>query len=90
MHCLSKAVRAKMIKKKIANPYMRFRLEINGCTKEKVTTGQHSETGLEAPETFFVELDAYEKKYGKADPEKISFEEVEPGVVKAGVSCLRF
>ena len=79
-----------MIKKKIANPGMRFRLEVNGCTKEQVITGQHSETGLEAPETFFVEIDAYEKKYGKPDPDKVVFDEVEPGVIKAGVSCWRF
>ena len=69
---------------------MRFRLEANACTREKVSTSSVGETGLEGPETYFVELEFYEQRYGKAKPEDIVFDEPEPGAgLKAGVSYLR-
>lgn len=65
---------------------MRFRLESHGCTLEKVVTAVTGESGLEQPDEFFVELDAYESEHGKADPQDIVFEETVPGsgVLKAG------
>lgn len=70
---------------------MRFRLEANACTLEKVSTSSVGETGLEGPETYFVELEFYEQRYGKARPEDIVFDEPEPGAgLKAGVSELCF
>ena len=67
---------------------MRFRLESNGCTRETVKTSTTGESGLEAPETYWVELDVYEARYGPARPEEIVYEEAEPGsgVKKAGVA----
>lgn len=81
------ACRAKLVKLKVANPSMRFRLESNACTKEALTTASIGESGLEAPDAYWVELDVYEERYGKANPDQIVFEEPEPGTgLKAGVS----
>ena len=71
------AVRARLVKMKIENPGMRFRLESNGITRERVTTATVGECGLEAPEVYFVELDVYERANGKANPDDIVFEETE-------------
>lgn len=79
------AVRQRLVKLKIDNPQMRFRLEANGCTLEKVKTSLVSESGLEAPDEYWVELSAYEKKYGAANPADIVYEEVD-GTSKAGVA----
>ena len=67
---------------------MRFRLESNACTREAVTTSTTGESGLEAPEMFWVELDVYEARYGPARPDEIVYEEMEPGsgVKKPGVT----
>lgn len=79
------AVRGKLVKLKQSNPNMRFRLEANQCTAESVRTSMQSETGLEEPEEFWVELSAYELEYGPADPSHIVYEERD-GVSKAGVN----
>lgn len=74
-----------MIRLKQEQPGMRFRLENNACTKDVVCTASVGESGLEAPEEFFVELDAYRLKYGDPAQEDIVFDEVD-GVKKAGVT----
>jgi len=81
----TKAVRNNLLKLKNENPSMRFRLESNRCTKEALCTATVGESGLEAPEEFFVELDIYRLKYPDPSPEEIVFEEID-GVQKAGVS----
>ena len=53
--------------------------------KETVQTSEKAETGLEAPESFFVELGAYQDEYGDADPASIVFENVD-GVMTAGAT----
>ena len=71
------------------SPGMRFRLEANSLTREKVSTAVVQESGLECPDSFFVELDAYKLAYGEEPSEDmIVYEEVEPGsgVKKPGVS----
>ena len=63
---------------KQANPAMRFRLEQNHCTREAVVTASKSEQGLEAPEEFWVETDAYEEATGnKVSPDDIVYEEID-------------
>ena len=74
-----------MIRLKQEQPGMRFRLENNACTKDVVCTAVVGESGLEAPDEFSVELDAYRLKYGDPSPEDITFDEID-GVKKAGVS----
>ena len=69
---------------KIDNPQMKFRLETN-MAKERVMASQTAESGLEAPEEFWVTLDVYERDNGPADPARIVWEEVD-GVRTAGVS----
>lgn len=64
---------------------MRFRLESNACTKETLVTSNVGESGLEAPESYFVELDQYRLKYPEPSPEEIVFEDFN-GVLKAGVA----
>ena len=73
------AVRQKLVKMKQDNPHLRFKLESRGITREKVTTSNVGEAGLEQPDEYFVELSAYESQYGEADPRDIVFDEVEPG-----------
>ena len=81
-------VRTKLCKLKLANPNMRFRLEQNSCTKECLCTSNAEEVGLEAPESFFVEIDAYEDAYGcQPAPEEIVYEETDKGM-KPGATRL--
>eukprot|EP00435_Cladocopium_sp_Y103_P018821 s71_g4.t1 len=67
---------------------MRFRLETNACTRDTVTTSTTGETGLEAPDVYFVELEAYESRYGPAKQEEIVYEENEHGVKKPGITTV--
>ena len=83
------AVRQRLIKLKTENPHMRFRLEANGCTRESVKTSLSSEVGLEAPESYWVELSAYELEHGKANPADIVYEEYK-GVLTKGDTCLHW
>ncbi len=77
-----------MVRLKQENPHLRFKLESRNVTRESVTTASVGQSGLEAPEEYFVELAQYEKMRGKANPNDIVFEEIIPGsgVMKAGVS----
>lgn len=79
------AVRNRLVRIKVDNPTTRFRLEKTGCTREKVKTAQVSESGLEGPEEFFVELREWEEENGKADASEIVLEEIK-GVLTQGVS----
>ena len=67
---------------KIANPAMRYRLESNGVNKQAVTLSERTESGLEAPETFWVELSEYDGD--PVDPSEYVWEVVN-GVPTAGV-----
>lgn len=68
---------------------MRFRLESNGLTREQVVTCTTAESGLEAPEEYFVELEVYEDMYGKANQEDIVFDDPDgTGCLKAGVTLV--
>lgn len=69
--------RATVIKLKKADPSMRFRIETNLGPLQSLTTTKQSEQGLEAPESFFVELADYESEYGPADPSDIISELVD-------------
>ena len=80
----TEACRSRLIQIKIADPSCRFRRELN-LNKETVQTSERAETGLEAPETFFVELGSYQEEYGEADPASIVFENVD-GIMTAGVA----
>ena len=75
-------MRVQLIQLKIADPHMKFRLELN-LNRDVVSTKEKVESGLEAPESFFVELSAYQDEYGEADAKEIVFETVE-GVMTAG------
>ena len=85
---IAKAVRAKLIALKVQHPNARFRLEAHGLTRESVVTQITGESGIEQPEEYFVELEAFEKEHGKADPGDVVFEETVPGsgILKAGVT----
>ena len=61
----------------------------NGCTRESVKTSLSSEVGLEAPESYWVELSAYELEHGKANPADIVYEEYK-GVLTKGDTCLHW
>ena len=87
---LTEAVRSKLVAMKVANPSCRFRLEVNGLTREKVRTSQRSEQGLKAPTEYFVEADVYTKQTGKTISESdVIWEEID-GVWKQGVTRLNF
>lgn len=58
--------RIRLVKMKVDNPGMRFRLETNGLTRETLKTAATAESGLEAPEEYFVELSAFEEQNGPA------------------------
>lgn len=80
------------MKLKKENPQARFRLESRGLTKEKLTTSSVGECGLEQPDEYFVELQAYEDAYGAPNPNDIVYEETQPGSgqLKPGVSWLTY
>jgi len=83
---LAEAVRSKLVAMKVANPKCRFRLEVNGLTREKVRTSQRSEQGLKAPTEYFVEADIYTKQTGNTiKQEDLVWEEID-GVWKQGVT----
>ena len=85
--CVAKAVRSKLVQLKRADPHMKFRLEINNVSKETVQTSERIESGLEKPESFFVELNSYQEEYGEADANSIVFEQID-GVMTAGVASI--
>ena len=78
------AVRSRLIRIKQEQPNCRFRLEIQGCTMEKVSTSMRAEAGLEKPEEFFVELATYEAEHGPVNQADVVTEEID-GVMCQGV-----
>ena len=63
---------------------MKFRLE-HHLTKDTVTAAEQTQSGLEAPESYFVELGVYQETKGAPNPEDVVFEWIN-GVQVAGVS----
>ncbi|CAK9070068.1 Uncharacterized protein SCF082_LOCUS34940 [Durusdinium trenchii] len=63
---------------------MKFRVEVNVGPKESIQLETTTESGLEQPEVFWVELDEYIKTYGEPDQADI-VQEIVKGVTKLGV-----
>ena len=55
---------------KIEHPSSRI-TDSKNPLKEKVTVEEEKVTGLKAPKCKFMELSAYERRHGKAPPEKV-------------------
>ena len=75
-----------MVKLKVQNPHMKFRVELSvGGLKEDITTTERTTQGLEAPETFWVELEHYPAHLPPPKPEEIVYEMIKgqkvPGVI---------
>ena len=64
------AQRAVLLEKKKENPKCRITLN-NNDIKEKITVQEETVTGMEGPKVKWMELSKYEKKFGKADPNKL-------------------
>ena len=79
-------MRGQVVKLKRNNPSMRFRIESNLGPHQSLTTSKASTQGLEAPESFFVELPEYEAEYGAPKPDEV-VQEVLDGKLVQGVSC---
>jgi hypothetical protein len=79
-------MRGQVVKLKRNNPSMRFRIESNLGPHQSLTTSKASTQGLEAPESFFVELSEYEAEYGAPKPDEV-VQEVLDGKLVQGVSC---
>ena len=71
-------MRVHTLKMKQQKLHLKFRFE-HIPSKERVLASEKSKQGLEAPEEVFVTLDAYEKKYGPADPTPTLCEKVAGG-----------
>lgn len=69
---------------KIADPSMKFRIEVNIGIPERLTSTKRSVSGLEKPESYFVDLPSYKETYGVPDPSQIIVEEID-GVLVQGV-----
>lgn len=72
---------------KKTDPSCRFRIETNILPKVQLFTSKIQEQGLEAPESFFVELADWEKENGPACPEDICSEWIDDKWVQ-GVPCM--
>lgn len=69
---------------------MKFRVEMNvGGLKEEVVTRERHSQGLEAPETYWVELQHYPKHLPPPKPEDIVYETI-AGQRVAGVFCFDY
>jgi hypothetical protein len=64
------AQRDKLLEKKKANPKCRITLS-NNDIMEKITVQEETVTGMEGPRVKWMELSKYEKRFGKADPNKL-------------------
>lgn len=64
---------------------MRFRVEANLGPMQSLTASKVAEQGLEAPESFFVELADFELENGPANPDEI-VEEIINGKTVSGVT----
>ena len=86
IHSLVQDICANVIRMKVINPSMKFRVEMNlGCL-ETIKTTQTSEQGLEANEVFFVELDVYRKTHGEPDPRDVIWDTLPDGTRAQGVN----
>ena len=63
--------RANLVRHKQQNPSCRSTSQGNPVTKETVSVHEEKVVGLRAPPMKFMELDAYQKRFGPAAPEKI-------------------
>ncbi|CAK9066951.1 Uncharacterized protein (Fragment) [Durusdinium trenchii] len=81
--------RAELIRNKLADPSCKFRLESRlSQVMESINTTQVKAQGLEAPETFFVDENAFEKHFGrKITDEELVTEEFN-GVKMRGANVL--
>ena len=70
------------------NPQVRFKLESKHVTRESITTSSVGESGLEAPEEFWVELQYYKEMFGEPEAHELVFEDCD-GVRKAGVPLIK-
>ena len=85
-------MRVNLVKLKQQNPACKFRMEVNlAGVKEKILASSTGETGLEAPEEYWVELSSYEAENGagSVDPNDICYEEVD-GQLRAGDACTTY
>ena len=80
-------MRARLIKLKRQDPHMKFRVEQNLGPKEDISVETHTETGLQAPESYFVSLEEYLKEHAEPEPDQIVTETIK-GVSVAGVFWL--
>ena len=76
----------RVVKMKVADPQLRFRLEKHNINQHTVETAEVGERGLEAPEEFWVELSVYEsdKSNPPVEPSDYVYEIIN-GQKKAGV-----
>lgn len=74
-----------MVKLKKADPSMRFRVETHLGPLESLQSTRSQTQGLEAPETFWVELSEYEKEFGAPQADEIVLEMVD-GKMTQGVT----
>ena len=78
-------IRASVIKLKIQDPHLTFRVVVYVGPKESIQLETTTESGLEQPEVFWVELDEYIKTYGEPDQADI-VQEIVKGVTKLGAN----
>ena len=79
-------IAANVIRMKITNPHMKFRVEMNlGCL-ETIKTTQANEQGLEANEVYFVELEAYKRAHGEPDSKDVIWDILPDGTRVQGVN----
>lgn len=70
---------------KNTDPNCKFRLEVNFATPEFLATKKKTETGIEKPKSYFVELQAYKKEFGSPSKDSL-VSEVINGIQVQGVN----
>ena len=79
--------RKELVKLKVLNPGMNFRVEKNlGPMKERIQVTESTEQGLEENDVFFVELEAYRAARGEPDARDIVWDVLPNGTRAQGVN----